>query len=315
MNELVIKDEIIIENLIYEIRGKQVMLDSDLARLYQCTNGTKTINQAVNRHIDRFPIDFYFRLTEEEYNFLRSQIGTLKKGRGQHKKYLPFVFTEQGVAMLATVLRTSVASQMSISIMRAFVTMRKFISTNLIEQKYINNLVLEDHNKIKMLESSFNKLEEKSKVNEIFFEGQIYDAYSKIQELFKSATKRLVIVDAYADYTVLDIIKRLNVDVIIITKKDNLLTKQDIEKYNKQYHNLKVIFNNSFHDRYFIIDEKKVYHYGAYSLSNHSWDDPVNRFVMRAKEINIEYMTPLIGETVNLNDYKNYQNEWWKNIK
>ena len=168
MNDIIAQEENVIENLIYEIRGKQVMLDSDLARLYKCANGTKTINQAVNRHLDRFPDDFYFQLTEEEYNSLRSQVGTLKNGRGQHKKYLPYVFTEQGVAMLATVLRTNIASQMSVSIMRAFVKMRHYISSSLIEQKYINNLVLEDHDKIKKLENTFQKFEEKRKNNEIF---------------------------------------------------------------------------------------------------------------------------------------------------
>ena len=234
-----------------------------LAKLYECANGTKTINQAVNRHLDRFPNDFYFQLTEEEYNSLRSQVGTLKNGRGHHKKYLPYVFTEQGVAMLATVLRTKVASKMSVSIMRAFVAMRHYVSTNLIEQKYINNLVLEDHNKIKMLENAFQKFKEKRKNNEIYFNGQIYDAYYKVQEIFNNATKSLIIIDSYADNTVLDIIKRLNVQVIIITKKDNLLTHQDITKYNKQYHNLRVVFNNNFHDRYFIIDESRLYHCGA----------------------------------------------------
>ena len=225
------KEEIItlekenIENLIYEIRGKQVMLDSDLGKIYECVNGTKTINQAVNRHLDRFPCDFYFQLTEEEYNSLRSQIGTLKNGRGQHKKYLPYVFTEQGVAMLATVLRTSIASQMSVSIMRAFVTMRKFISSNLIEQKYINNQVLKNTEDIKLLQKSFQKFEEKRKDSEIYFNGQIFDAYSKIQEIFKSAKKKLIIIDAYADNIILDIIKRLNVKVIIITRFNNLLTK------------------------------------------------------------------------------------------
>ena len=117
MNDVIVKEKIAIENLIYEVRGRQVMLDSDLAMLYDCVNGTKTINQAVNRHADRFPNDFYFQLTEKEYNSLKSQLGTLKNGRGQHKKYLPYVFTEQGVAMLATILRTSIASQMSISIL------------------------------------------------------------------------------------------------------------------------------------------------------------------------------------------------------
>ena len=167
-----------------------------MSRLYQYANGTKTINQAVNRHLDRFPKDFYFQLTEEEYNSLRSQSGTLKNGRGKHVKYIPYAFTEQGVAMLATVLRTEVASQMSVSIMRAFVAMRKFISTNLIEQKYINNQVLKNTENIKLLQESFQKFEEKRKENEIYFNGQIFDAYFKIQEIFKSATKELIIIDA-----------------------------------------------------------------------------------------------------------------------
>ena len=270
MNEVIVKDELIIENLIYEIRGVPVMLDSDLAKLYECVNGTKTINQAVKRHINRFPERFMFVLTEEESKeFSRSQIGTLN-GRGHNIKYLPYAFTEQGVAMLATILRTPVAEKISIRIMDAFVAMRKYISNSLIEQKYINNLVLEDHDKIiemendvKLLQVSFDKLEEKRKVNEIYFDGQIFDAYSKIQEIFKRATKELIIIDAYADNTILDIIKRLKTDVIVITKPNNLLTKQDIKKYNLQYNNLKVCYDNTFHDRYFILDGNEVYHCGA----------------------------------------------------
>ena len=165
--------------------------------------------------------------------------------------------------MLATVLRTPIASQKSVDIMRAFVTMRKYISNNLIEQKYINNLVIENHNRIKMLENSFQKFEEKRKVNEIYFNGQIYDAYSKIKEIFNSSTEKLIIIDSYADNTILDIIKRLNSEVIIITRNNNFITRQDIQKYNKQYHNLKIVYNNTFHDRYFILDNQIVYHCGA----------------------------------------------------
>ena len=264
MMDVVNVDNVIIENLIFEVRGKQVMIDSDLARLYECKNGTKTINLAVKRHFDRFPEDFCFQLTKEEYyNILRFQSETLELEQGKYSKYLPYVFTEQGVAMLATILRTSVASKMSVSIMRAFVTLRKFISTNLLEQKYINNQVMKNTEDIKLLQESFQKFEEKSMINEIYFDGQIYDAYSKIQDIFKSADKRLIIVDAYADNTILDIVKRLGVEVIIITKPNNLLTKQDIVKYNKQYHNLNVCFSNKFHDRYFILDNSKVYHCGA----------------------------------------------------
>ena len=264
MNEVVVKNDINIENLIYEIRGVQVMLDSDLAKLYECANGTKTINLAVKRHINRFPERFMFQISKDEYyKILRFQSETLELEQGKYSKYLPYAFTEQGVAMLATILRTRVAEEVSIKIMDAFVAMRKYISTNLIEQKYINNLVLEDHEKIKALESSFAKFEEKRKVNEIYFDGQIYDAYSKIQEIFNEATKEITIIDSYADYTLLDIIKRLNVKTTIITKPNNLLTKQDIIKYSKQYNNLKVIYDNTFHDRYFILDNKIVYHCGA----------------------------------------------------
>ena len=177
MNNTIVKDEVNIENLIYEVRGVQVMLDSDLAMLYECANGTKTINQAVKRNIDRFPKDFYFQLTKNEFLNLKSQFGTSSWNDYGGVRKLPYVFTEQGVAMLATVLKTSVASKMSVAIMRAFVAMRRYISSNLIEQKYINELVLEDHEKIEILENSFQKFEEKRKINEIYFDGQIYDAY------------------------------------------------------------------------------------------------------------------------------------------
>ena len=261
MNEITVKKDEQIENLIYEIRGVQVMLDSDLAKLYECANGTKTINQAVKRHIKRFPERFMFQLTAEELNNLRFQFETAI-GNNMSRS-LPFAFTEQGVAMLATVLRTPVAEEISIKIMDAFVAMRKFISSNLLEQKYINNLVLEDHEKIKSLEETFEKFEEKRKVNEIYFDGQIYDAYSKIFDIFKEAKNKLIIIDSYADNTVLDIIKRLKIKVLIITKPNNLLTSNDINKYNKQYSNLIVKYDNSFHDRYFILDDTTLYHCGA----------------------------------------------------
>ena len=136
MNELVIKD-INVEDMIYEIRGKHVMLDSDLAKLYQCKNGTKTINLAVKRHINRFPKRFMFQMTLEECRIIsRFQFETLK-GKGHNIKYLPYAFTEEGVAMLSAVLKTKVAEEISIKIMDAFVSMKKYISTNLIEQKYI----------------------------------------------------------------------------------------------------------------------------------------------------------------------------------
>ena len=267
MKNNLIVNENEITNKIYNIRGFQVMLDSDLAKLYNCANGTKTINQAVKRHIDRFPNDFYFQLTKEEYdNISRSQVGTLKENnkRGHNLKYLPYAFTEEGVSMLSTILRTDIASKVSVAIMKAFVIMRHFISNSLYEQKYINNQVLKNTEDIKVLKESFDSFKENKKVNEIYYDGQIWDAYSKIQDIFKLAKNKLIIIDGYADNSVLDIIKRLNnIEVVIITKPNNLLTLQDIEKYNKQYHNLKVIFNNSFHDRYFILDNNIIYHCGS----------------------------------------------------
>ena len=297
MNEVVTKEDIKIENMIYEIRGKQVMLDSDLARLYKCKNGTKEINQAVRNSPEKFPERFSFVLNDSEMDDLRSKFLTSSLNKHGGRRYNIRVFTEQGVAMLATILRTKVAIEVSIQIMDAFIAMRKYISTNLLEQKYINNLVLEDHDKIKALEDSFSKLEEKRKSTEIYFNGQIYDAYSKIQEIFKSANNSLVIIDAYADNTILDIIKRLNINVTIITKPNNLLTPQDIEKYNKQYNNLTVIFDNTFHDRYFILDDENIYHCGAsvnrigyktFSITLIGDEDVKNALINKIKKIDKE---------------------------
>ena len=272
MNKIIEKEEIKIEDMIYEIRGKQVMLDSDLARLYECKNGTKSINLAVKRHINRFPERYMFQLSEEESKNIWFQVETKSKNietrGGKYNK--PYVFTEEGVAMLATVLRTEVAEKVSINIMDAFVAMRHFIGSNLIEQKLINNVVLENQEKIsiiekdvKLLQESFDKLESKRKDTGIYFNGQIFDAYSNILNIFSKAKKKLVIIHSYADNTILNIAKRLKVKVTLITKKNNLLTNQDIEKYNKQYNNLTIIYDNTYHDRYFILDDEVVYHCGT----------------------------------------------------
>ena len=259
MNELIVKDDIKIENMIYEVRGKQVMLDSDLAKLYQCKNGTKDINKAVNRNIDRFPNDFYFQLTHEEYyGILRFQNGTLELKQGQYRKYLPYVFTEQGIAMLATVIHTDVASNISVQIMRIFVAMRKFISSNLLEQKYVNNMVFKLDERVSLLEDTFSKFDTFS--NEIFFEGQIYDSYSLLLDIFNTSNKNIIIIDNYISKSLLDILSKTNKKITIYTKNiDNNL----INKYNSQYHNVKVLINNSFHDRFIIIDNKVLYHSGA----------------------------------------------------
>lgn len=260
---------------IYEIRCKQVMLDSDLGILYGCVNGAKTINQAVKRNINRFPEDFYFQLTKEELELVssRSQFGTLNKSnnyRGNNVKYLPYVFTEQGVSMLSSVLRTENAAKVSVSIMRAFVYLRhNYLENKEVYQSLnnINNKLIEHEEKFltydKDIKLLFSKFDNKEKKESIFFDGKIYDAYSFILDIMKKAKNELIIVDAYADKSVLDMIKNLNVRFILIVKTKTLLTKLDIEKYNEEYSNLEIKYNDTFHDRYIIIDKKQVYHLGS----------------------------------------------------
>ena len=233
MNELLEKVTIKIENMIYEIRGQQVMLDSDLAKLYKCANGTKSINLAVKRHIKRFPERFMFQLTEEEYNNLRFQVETTNMIRT-----LPYVFTEQGVAMLATVLRTDVAEEVSIAIMDAFVSMRHYISDNLLEQRHINNMVLKHDNEIKLLQDTFKQF--KPKNNHIFFEDQVYDAYSLLVDVLNKSNEEIVIIDNYIDKKLLDILSKVNNKVILITSKINDI---DLEKYKEEYNNIEIIIN------------------------------------------------------------------------
>lgn len=257
-NELLEKEQIIIEDLIYEIRGKQVMLDSDLSKLYKCKNGTKEINQAVKNNPLKFPERFAFRITEDEFNFLKSKILTSKGGsRKGHT-----VFTEQGVAMLATILKTPIATEISIKIMDAFVTMRHYIGSNSYRISNIETKIIEHDNNIKLLQESFDKLEENKEVNEIYFNGKIYDAYSKVIDIFKESKKEIIIIDRYTDKTLLDMIKDLKCNVILITSNKTNITKLDLNKYNKTYNNLKIYYDDLFHDRYFIIDKDKIYHSG-----------------------------------------------------
>ena len=256
MNQL---EEIKIENLIYNIRGKQVMLDCDVAMLFGYE--TKQLNRQVLRNSNRFPENYCFQLTEEEYISLRCQNGTLKNGRGEHRKYLPYVFTEYGITMLAWILKSDIAVAASLKIVNTFITMRKYIKENIIEQAFINEMVLRHEKDIKILQETFDKLE--GSRNQIFFDGQIYDSYSKIIDLMNIAKKELIIIDSYADKILLDMISKLNIKVILITKTKSLLSKLDIEKYNKQYNNLNIIYDDTFHDRYFIMDKSVIYHLGT----------------------------------------------------
>ena len=254
MDNIILKEKVKIEDMIYEVRGKQVMLDSDLAKLYHVE--TKVFMQSVKRNIDRFPSNFMFQLTKSEFISLRSQIVTSNRRGG--RRYNPYVFTEQGIAMLASVLRSKIAINTSIKIINTFVMMRKYISNSLIEQRYINNLVLEHEERLKVVESTFSSFKEKN--NHLFFEGQIYDSYSLLIDIFNKAKKEIIIIDNYIDKNILDILSKLDNNIIIITNKYN---NGDYNKYKIQYSNVKLVVNNSFHDRFIIIDKKILYHCGS----------------------------------------------------
>ena len=248
-----------IERKIYNIRGVEVMLDSDLAEQYQCANGTKSINLAVKRNIDRFPSDFYFQLNDEEYNQI---CGFNLKLQNNKIRSLPYVFTEQGVAMLSTVIRTEVASQVSIDIMRAFVRMRHYIKYNetLLPRKY---LLLEEKvdNNTKRIDELFDKFNPKIITkNSIFFKNDIYDAYSVLIEIFNFAEDEIIIIDNYIGKILLDELRNINRKIIVISSNINDTLKN---KYLKQYSNVTFVNNDSYHDRFIIIDRKRVFHSGA----------------------------------------------------
>ncbi len=255
MSQLLEKENIKIENLIYEIRGKQVMLDSDIANIFCVTTGN--LNKSMKRNIDRFPEEFCFQITKDEYLNLIFQIGISKSGSGGRQK-MPYVYTEQGVAMLSAVIHSEIAIEMSIKIMNAFVYMRRYISTDLIEQNNINSLVFDNRKRIEILENSFSKYSIAQE--NLFFEGQIYDAYSLMKDIINLSNKSIIIIDNYIDKSLLDILSKTNKEILIITNKYN---NEDYEKYKKQYSNIEIKINNSFHDRFIIIDEKTLYHCGA----------------------------------------------------
>ncbi len=255
-----LKEELNMENMIYEIRGKQVMFNSDVARLYNVE--TKRINEIIKRNINRFPEEFCFQITIEELEKLssRSQFATLNKSnnyRGYNIKYLPYVLTEQGIMMLSGLLKSDIAVKVNVQIIDAFVKMRKYISNNL----YQNEKILINHeNRLLMLEESFDKLNEKEKINHIFYEGQIYDAYSLLIDILSKSKEEVIIIDNYAGKELLDIIKDIKQSIKIVSSNiDSTLKK----KYESQYSNVTFMNNNTFHDRFVIIDRKELYNSGA----------------------------------------------------
>ena len=254
-----------IRDIIYFVRGQQVLLDSDLAALYKVD--TKVFNQAVKRNIERFPAEFRFQLTQEEYDSLRSQIVTSKKGRGG-RRYMPYVFTEQGVAMLSAVLRSDTAIQVSIQIINAFVEMRRFIASNAALFERIYAVELKQLEFQKQTDKKFDKVfayidDHAESEQKIFFDGQIYDAFELLISLVQKAIKKIVLIDGYIG--TLNILAKKNpgVDVIIYTFNNTRLSNRDINMFNSQYPNLTVKHMTAFHDRFLILDDTVGYHVGA----------------------------------------------------
>ena len=258
--------EINIYHLIYTVRGRQVMLDSDLAMLYQVD--TKVFNQAVKRNIERFPEKFRFQLTKEEYVSLRSQIVT-SKGKGG-RRYMPYAFTEQGIAMLSAVLRSDIAIQVSIKIMDSFVEMRSLLASNELMFARINEIENKQRIFYENTEEKFDKIfkyisEHEEISQKVFFDGQIYDAFSLLVTLVAKANTKLILVDNYVDIGTLNILakKKMDVEVVVYTLKGTRLTETDISNFNKQYQLLEIKYTDVFHDRFLIIDDRYAYHIGA----------------------------------------------------
>ena len=258
-----------IKSLIYVVRNRQVMIDSDLAMLYQVE--TKVFNQAVKRNIARFPDNFRFQLNKDEFESLRSQFVTSKKDTNKGgRRYLPYVFTEQGIAMLSAVLRSDTAIQISINIMNAFVEMRRFISSNALLFERISTVELRqlEYQKQtdKKLEQIFGYISEHEESSQkIFFDGQIYDAFSLIVNLIQKADKDITLIDGYVDIGTLNLLSKKKSDVVvtIYTQKQTKLTKTDIKNFNAQYPALKIKYTKAFHDRFLILDQRIAYHVGA----------------------------------------------------
>ena len=261
MNALTINEKHI-QHKIFTLRNQQVMLDRDLAELYQVE--TRALKQAVKRNIERFPDDFMFELTNDEINAMVSQsVIPSKKHLGGAK---PFAFTEQGVSMLSSVLTSKIAVEVNITIFRAFVEMRKFLSVNAaIFQKFehIDKKLLKHDEKF---EKVFKAIERKEIIPKqgIFFDGQMFDAYVFISGLIKNAKKSIVLIDNYIDETVLTLFSKNNkAEVTIYTKNISNQLKLDLKKYNAQYKSIEIKKFKSAHDRFLVIDDEDIYHFGA----------------------------------------------------
>lgn len=271
--ELVTTEQI--QNLIYVVHNKQVMMDSDLAMLYQVETGN--LNKAMKRNKARFPEDFCFQLTKEEYENLKIQNGISSENEHGGRRKMPYIYTEQGIAMLSAVLRSDVAIQVSIRIMKIFAEMRRYMAQGAFLYERVNNLEvrqIESNRKIEELEEKTEKRFEEvfdyisnhaESEQRIFFDGQIYDAFSLIVSLIQKAKKTIFLVDGYIDIVTLDLLskKKKGVAVTIYTHQKTKLNQTDINKFNSQYPTLTVRKTEAFHDRFLVIDDTIVYHIGA----------------------------------------------------
>lgn len=253
-----------IKNLIYTIRGKQVILDSDLASLYQVE--TKNLNRAVKRNIERFPLSFCFQMTEEEVENLRFQFGTSSLNYGG-RRYLPYAFSEMGVAMASTILRSEIAIKISVEVMEAFVEMRKILISNASLFQRLDKVELKQLESDQKFEEIFKALESDKLHNDkgIFYCGQIFDAYTFVSDIIRSAENSIILIDNYVDDTVLILLGKRNdnVTATIYTKSVSNQLRLDLQRYNSQYSPIEIEIFSDAHDRFLIIDNTELYHIGA----------------------------------------------------
>lgn len=261
-NAFVLVEDKQIQNLIYTIRGKQVMIDRDLAELYQVQ--TKRLNEQVKRNINRFPEEFCFQLDDKEKDELVANCDRFEMLK--HSSSNPYAFTEQGIAMLSAVLRSDVAVKVSVKIMNTFVEMRRFLISNAAVFERLDRVELKQLETDQRLEKVFNYIASQTEIKQnIFYDGQIYDAFSFIVDLIKKAKTKLILIDNYVDTNTLNMLckKNTGVDVKVVTAGKGSLTTKDITKFNAQYSKLSVKTMDDFHDRFLIIDDKEIYHIGA----------------------------------------------------
>jgi len=253
-----------IQSRIFTIRGLQIMLDRDLAELYQVE--TKALNQAVKRNADRFPEDFMFQMSKQEFEDWKSQIVT-SNGDRMGLRRPPYAFTESGVSMLASVLKSDIAVRVSVEIIRAFVHMRRWITDNAAVFHRLNTV----EQKQRLTDTRLDKVFEAIEAREIkprqgiFFDGQVFDAYAFVSGLIKSASKSIVLIDNYVDESTLILLakRKAGCTATVYTHTFGKPLQLDLQKHNAQYPSIEIKTFKQSHDRFLILDDHTIYHFGA----------------------------------------------------